>query len=257
MTDDRSSLWPQVSEHAHRLLQLLKEGVFEGSASDAAIISMYWRARRLYEAALILLGAHLPEEASIIARSLFESAMRLMQFAADPADRDVLLIGWVGHSINQREGLMQTAKSLGLTSDIDADLGHFSEERKRLQAYAAGKPWKRFLTAAEAAKRFNRADDFWTYELAHESVHGSDAASLFSTRAEGNRRRLHAKVDDPRVLGAFAHFAARAMADAAAATHSIFGWTPVPNFEEPVRAMEQLLAADQEARAKTRLGGSD
>jgi Family of unknown function (DUF5677) len=244
---DSSSLWPKVSEHADRLLQLLEERVFEGSGRDAAVVSMYWRSRRLYDAALILLKAHLPEEASIIVRSLFESAMRLMQLAADPTDRDLLLIGWVGRSINQREGLMRTAKSVGLDSDIDEYLRHFSEERKRLQAYAAGRPWKRFHTTAEAARRFNRTDDFWTYELAQESVHGSDAASLFSTRAEGNTRRMHAKVGDPAVLGAFAHFAARAMADATTATYSILGWNPIPDFEEPVRAMEQLLAEDQAA----------
>jgi Family of unknown function (DUF5677) len=249
---DGASVWPTVSEHADRLLQLLKEGVFEGSARDAAVASMYWRTRRLYEAALILLKAQLPEEASIIARSLFEAAMRLMQLAADPADRDVLIIGWVGDSIQQREGLFRTAKSVGLASDIDEHLERFSEERRRLQAYAAGRPWKRFHTPGEAARRFNRADDFWSYELAHESVHGSDAASLFSTRARGNERRMHARVSEPSVLGAFAHFAARAMADAATATYKILGWSPIPDFEEPVRAMEQLLAEDQAARSRAR-----
>ncbi len=103
---DRSSLWPKVSEHAERLLRLLEERRFEGSPRDAAVLSMYWRTRRLYEAALHLLKAHLPEEAGILGRSLFETAMRLMQLAADPADRDALIIGWVGGSINRREGLI-------------------------------------------------------------------------------------------------------------------------------------------------------
>jgi hypothetical protein len=254
---DRASLWPKVSEHANRLLHLLENRGFEGPARDAAVVLMFWRTQRLYEAALILLKAHLPEEASIIVRSLFESAMRLMQLAADPADRDVLIIGWVGNSINQKEGLMRTAESVGLDSDIDEHLRHFSEERKRLQAYAAGRRGKRFHSTAEAARRFNRAHDFWSYEFAHESVHGSDAALLFSTSGEGNMRQVHAKVDDPTVLGAFAHFAARAMADAATATYSVVGWVPVPNFEEPVRAIEQLLAEHQTAGARPpeRTGG--
>jgi hypothetical protein len=245
---DRSALWPKTSEHAGSLLQLLDERELEGSARDVVVVSMYWRSRRLYEAVLILLKVHLPEEAGIIARSLFETAMRLMQIAADSDDREALIIGWVGDSINQREGLFRTAKSLGLGGDIDKLLNQFSEERKRLQAYAAGKPWKRFHSVGQAARRFSRADDFWTYEWAHESVHGSDTASLFSTRAEGNTRRMHAKVDDPETLGAFAHFAARAMADAAIATYTILGWRPVPDFEEPVHAMEQLLAAHQATR---------
>ena len=52
------------------------------------------------------------------------------------------------------------------------------------------------------------------------------------------------------MLGAFAHFAARAMVDAATATYKILGWSPVPDFEEPVRAMELLLAEDQATRSR-------
>jgi hypothetical protein len=63
---DRASLWPKVSEHANRLLHLLENRGFEGPARDAAVVLMFWRTQRLYEAALILLKAHLPEEASII-----------------------------------------------------------------------------------------------------------------------------------------------------------------------------------------------
>jgi hypothetical protein len=221
------------------------------------VASMYWRARRLYEAVLILLKAHLPEEAAIIARSLFEAAMRLMQLAADAHDREALIIGWAGGSIDQREGLFRTAKSLGLDEHIDELLNHFAEERKALQKYADGRRWKSFDSVAVSARRYCRPDDFWTYELAHESVHGSDAATLFSTRADGNARRLHGKVNDPSLLGAFAHFAARAVADAAISTYRILGWTPVPNFEEPVQAMEQLLGEHQDARrrADTNAGG--
>jgi hypothetical protein len=248
---DRSSLWPKVSEHADRLLRLLEDRRFEGSPRDAAIVSVYWRTRRLYEAAFHLLKAHLPEEAGIIGRSLFETAMRLMQLAADPADRDALIIGWVGDSISGREGLFHTAKSLGLDPDVSEQLALLKEQRKRLDAYAAGRRWKPFLEPRDAAKRFDRKDDFWTYEWAHQSVHGGEAASIFSTRVRGDATHLHAKVSEPSVLGAFAHFAARAMADAATATYRILGWTPIPDFEEPVRAMEQLLAEDQ-ATAPTR-----
>jgi hypothetical protein len=134
-------------------------------------------------------------------------------------------------------------------------LATLKEQRKRLDAYAAGSRWKPFLEPGDAAKRFDRKDDFWTYQWAHESVHGGEAASIFSTRVQGDTTHVHAKVDEPSVLGAFAHFAARAMADAATATYSILGWTPIPDFEEPVRAMEQLLAEDQATRADRRGAG--
>ena len=38
-----------------------------------------------------------------------------MQVAADPDDRDVFIIGWVGDSINRRKGLFDTAESLPLS----------------------------------------------------------------------------------------------------------------------------------------------
>jgi hypothetical protein len=247
---DSSSLWSSVLEHADKILQLLEERRFEGPPRDAAVSLMYWRTRRLYEAALLLLKAHLPEEAGILGRSLFETAMRLMQLAEDSADRDVLIIGWARDSINRRQGLFHTAQSLGFHFDVSQELAALKEERRRLDRYAAGRRWKPFLETREAAKRFGRKDDFWTYEWAHESVHGSQAASHFSTRRRGDTMYLHAKVDDPSVLGALAHFAARGKADAATATYRILGWTPVPDFEEPVRAMEQLLAEDQAARSR-------
>ena len=202
----------------------------------------------IYEAALHLLRANLPEEAGIIDRSLFETALRLMQLAADPADRDVLIIGWVGDSLNRRQGLFHTAKSPGLDPDVSEQLADLAEQRNRLDEFAAGRRWKAFLEPGEAAKRFNRKDDFWTYEWAHQSVHGGEAASIFSTRVDGDTTHLAAKVNEPSVLGAFAQFAARAMADAAAATYTILGWIPMPDFEEPVRVMEQLLAQDQANR---------
>ncbi len=247
MADD-TSLWPQVSGHADRLLQLLEDRRFEGQSRDAAVLYMYWRTRRLYEAALVLLKARLPEEAAIIGRSLFETAMRLMQLAADPDDRDVLIIGWVGDSINRREGLFHTAESLGLDPDVQEQLAELRGQRQRLDEYAAGRRWKPFLEPRGAAIRFNRRDDFWTYEWAHQSTHGGEASSIFSTRVEGDTTHLHAKTDTPSVLGGFVHFAARAMADAVTATYTILGWTPVPDFEEPVRAMEELLAEDQARR---------
>jgi hypothetical protein len=97
------------------------------------------------------------------------------------------------------------------------------------------------LTAKDAAIRFGRQEEFCDYAWAHESTHGSEAASVFSTRIEGDTTRLHARTGDASVLGAFAFFVARAMADAAAATYSILGWTPVPDFDEPVSVIEWLM----------------
>ncbi len=47
------------------------------------------------------------------------------------------------------------------------------------------------------------------------------------------------------MLGAFAHFGARAMADAVHGTYASLGWTPVPDFEEPLSAIKRLMDEHQ------------
>jgi hypothetical protein len=134
---DSSSLWSQVGEQADKLLRLLEDRSFEGQPRDAAIVFMYSRARRLYMAALLLLRAELPEESAIIGRSLFETAMRLRQLAADPTDRDALIVGWLRGSITESEGLLRDARSLGVDPDIEEELERSKERRNLLDAYAS------------------------------------------------------------------------------------------------------------------------
>jgi hypothetical protein len=131
---DPVALWADLVGHAERLLHLLDERQFEGQPFRAAVPFMLMRSHRLYEAALLLFKAELPEEAAILGRSLFETAMRLRELAAEPGERDHLLVGWLRDSVNQRKGLFETAKSLGLDPDVRAYVLGLDEQRKRLDA---------------------------------------------------------------------------------------------------------------------------
>jgi hypothetical protein len=68
---------------------------------------MFWRAVRLYDGVLCLVKAHLPEEAAILARSLFEVSLDLRQLEAEPEHREALVYGWINTSLNEQMGLLQ------------------------------------------------------------------------------------------------------------------------------------------------------
>jgi hypothetical protein len=213
---DPVAVWADLVGHAERLLHLLDERQFEGHPFRAAVPFMLMRSHRLYEAALLLFKAELPEEAAILGRSLFETAMRLRELADEPGERDHLLVGWF------RESTKRTIR--------DSEVARPRPRRAGL----CSPPLR------DAAKRFDRADEFWAYEWAHEAVHGSQAASIFLTRVAEGTTRLHAKTNDLHVRGPFLRFVARSMADAASAAYSILGWS-APDFEEPVRAIERVM----------------
>jgi len=250
---DKTSVWVEVRPHAERLLQLVSDspptGEFEIPTAHAYIAGMFWRARRLYEGVLLLLKAELPEEAAFLARSLFEEGLRLQQLATEPENRDALILYWANASISQQQGLMETAKASGLDPDISEVSAALEERRRNLQEYAVRHGVKRrrqFQTVRDAAFRFGRKEDFWTYQWAHESVHGSDAMWLFARRKRGvDTVALHAKTNDPEVLSGFAHVAAKSMAEAADAAFTIFGWTAAPEFQQVVSDIERVLDSDK------------
>jgi len=263
----KESLWDKVLPHAeelHRLVSLnVPKGVFDVTPSaNIHIVGMLWRALRLYEGVLILLKAQLPEEAMILGRSLFEVSLRLKQLEAEPDNRFALILGWVNESIQQQFGLLQVGKTSGLDTDIDEAIARIEERKKENRRYAdevGVTRYQGFLPEREAANRFGRKEDFWTYEWSHESVHGSDAAWLFARRRpEADRIDLHAKTGDPSVLSSFAHFAAQSMLDSAKAVFTIMGWILPTGLAQTVTNMHALLDAEgpprpsaQPARAST------
>ena len=247
------SLWPQVQQQANRLLQLVREltpkGEVDVQTAHAYILGMYWRCLRLYEATLLLLSAGFPEEAVFLARSLFEDSLHLQQLAAEPEARDALILGWANRSIDQKRGLFQTAKALGLDKDVDEALASLEDQRKSLTGYASRhgvRSFSSFRSVKDAATRYDRKEDVWTYEWAHEFVHGTDAAYVFARRKLiPGSAGMYAKTEHPELRAGFAEFAARSLTDASAAICRIFGWPIAPDLEQPVTEMRRLL--DQNA----------
>jgi 8-oxo-dGTP pyrophosphatase MutT (NUDIX family) len=155
----------------------------EVATLDVYVFQAFARVLRLADGIVVLLRAQLSEEALLLGRSLFEDSLRLADLAADPARRPSLLLGWALASMNEANGLGQIAGRAGLDASPEAWLGPIANERARLERYAArngGIKPKKFRSVPDAAVAHGRAESLWTYALAHEMVHGSDLAFLFS-----------------------------------------------------------------------------
>lgn len=195
------------------------------------VLGMFWRSRRLLRGVIALLESGLPEEALIIGRSLFEDSLRLRQLAEEPENRGALTMGWVIASLEKKKGLIRAAHKAGLEMSPETVLDALQSEQVELQKYCSqgiGRP-KTFLPPKEAAMRYGRTDDYWTYELSHQMVHGGDAAWLFSRRkVAGDRVGVFAGTHNPAVVVGVARYAAGSLVEAASSTCRIFGFATSP-----------------------------
>ena len=245
-TTERDTPWVELVAHAERLLHLVENSPPKGEfpvtpSANIHIVSMFWRARRLYAGVLILLKGELPEEAAILARKLFEVSLYLQQLEDEPQDRYALVFGWVNRSINEEFGFLNTCEPQTGLDEAFATLEKRRQENSK-NASELGVSFLTFLETKIAAKKFRRSGDILIYEWAHESVYGSEAAMMFAIqRPAGDIIGIYAKTGNPRVLSHFAYFAAKSMAAAAKATVAILGWTLPPGFEQTVSNIERIL----------------
>jgi hypothetical protein len=253
MASENRSVWTNVLPHAEELYRLISVNVPQGTfdvspAANIHIIGMLWRALRLYDGVLVLLKAELPEEAMILARSLFEVSLRLKQLEAEPDDRYPLVLGWINDSIQQQVGLLEVGKASGLDSDIDDALARLRQSKEQIRQYASTlgvTRYQRFFKVKEAASRYGRKEDFWSYEWAHESVHSSDSVWMFARRRPTEDSvNLYAKTGNSFLLSGFAHFAAQSMIDSAKAVFTIVGWDLPANAVKEVTEIERILDSD-------------
>jgi hypothetical protein len=206
------TLWDQVVPYAERLLDLVRTAPPKGAAEMpthfAFIAGMFWRCLRLYDGALLLLKAELPEEAAFLARSLFEESLRLRQLNDEPDHRAALVLGWLNDSLQEKRGLLEVAKSLGLDESIDEVVASIEEEKRKLRRYAdrhGVKKLRTFRAVRDLALQYDRRDDFWAYQWSHEAVHGSDAAFMFARRkVADDTAAMHARTGDPEIRSGFA-----------------------------------------------------
>lgn len=209
----------------------------------APVISLFWRCVRLQKAVLILLEAKFPDEAFALARSLFDDALLLEQLNQAKEHRAAMTYGWIRKSISEKEGLFREALRSRLSDDISAELETIVKEREQLELFAKArgvvKP-RPFLVGRDAAFGFGRKEDYWSYCLAHELVHGSDAALALGRQKDDRgvfQYALHS--DKPWIVATVAGFSARSLLQAATATASMLGWN----------CMERLVAVEKDINA--------
>ncbi len=78
-------------------------------------VDMYVRTKSLFDGLVVLLRANLPEEAMILARSIFEESLRLQQLAADTAEvRRARVLGWLNQALGADWQQIRAASRAGL-----------------------------------------------------------------------------------------------------------------------------------------------
>lgn len=241
---DYEQLLPRLRELSERLLEIASStganSELTVAAADLHVLGMYWRARRLFQAINVLLDAQMPEESAMLGRSLFETSLHLKQLAAEPENKEALILGWANQSLQEIEGLVKEAAAQGMEKDEAGALSKLDSRRKALQKYGRGVGrHSRFLTARDAAKRYGRLNDYWNYLWSHEAVHGSEASWAYSRRKSASGTlTFFAKNDDPAVLSGARAYAALSMTDAIQAVTTVFGWDPsseVASIAEEIR----------------------
>lgn len=196
------------------------------SPTDIHVFGILSRTIRFFDGIVALLEKNLPEEALVLGRSMFEDALRLAELEKSGTDRAALILGWIRSSITEKRGLIKDAVRIGFETDPEKLFTQFDEEERQLHAYAKshgiGK-LKKFQSVSAAAVKFGRPNDYWTYTLAHELVHGSDASFLYNrTQSTPNTVTFYGLTTDPLIIAGVGCFTAMSLLQAGMATRSIF-----------------------------------
>ncbi|NKB88812.1 MAG: hypothetical protein GKS06_11400 [Acidobacteria bacterium] len=211
------------------------------------VTRMFWRSRRLYEAILFLLDAAQPEEAAILARSLFEDSMRLMELAEDENKRDARIIWWMNDSIQRAFNLQRGDPAFEVEDRLILSRHELEGRRAGLQRYAAYHgvtKYERFSSPKDAATRFDRKMSYSLYMWAHQATHGNDAVwGVAAVKRPEGGELLNAKTADVLWLKMVANFAIQAVFDAMIAAASVLGWA-VP--EEAFSKLDEYQQARDE-----------
>ena len=175
---------------------------------------------------------------------MFTDSLRLAELAEFPNQRPRLILGWMNHSFHELKGLFHSAAKIGLDKDPAPVLAKLSEQQREIHLLRAKLGIARlgkFRPEGDAAKRYGRADDFWTFLLSHEVIHGSDAAFLFrrSPIAEG-RMELFAQTADLKMVEAVGAYAALSMMMAVSSVSTIFQWALPADFADVRERLEHI-----------------
>ena len=200
--------------------------------ADRVAFSMYWRLVRYFDAEMLLIQNGLPEEAFALARGSFEDSLRLAEMDGAGTGRASFEVQWVLDSYAEQESLMKEAQRLGIRhkggTPTDAEvLAKVEEWRAALEGYrtrnGVGR-LRRFSQEKDAAKTYGRDQEYWTYRLSHNMVHGSDLSQLyFNTPIDGGVAALD-RTWSPELRLAVFEFAATSVLRGAQAMARMFQW---------------------------------
>jgi len=253
---EESNVWKDVRE----LLEQIKEKVLSSTPSEIRTsesidnltlqiaLPMYWRCVGLFRSVLILLDNNQPEEALILARSLFAESLRLMELDAAGTERAGILYGHYAQSLERNKWLLHKAKRWEVVDDITNQLRSIENQKGELETYrkrhGIGKSGK-FSSEENAAIKLGRQKNLWTFELSHRMVHGELVSQMFRRRPVGSGgHAIYSYTNytsDPKILAGVGEFAAESMTHALHATANIFGWTVSSELQELIKKLKRCI----------------
>jgi hypothetical protein len=245
-----SDPWNDVRELLARIEELVSSshprGGFDVARPDEATLSMYWRCVSLFRSVLLLLDNRYPEEALILARSLFEESLRLKELQDAGNDREAFLVGYYAEALERQEELFgPSAERLGLTEDASDVVESARRQKGQLENYRKRKnigKRKKFSTVRVAATKQNRRKDLWIHLLSHHMVHGGEPAYIYRRHNVGeNAIALYSNTNDPHALAEVGAFAARSVSHALYAAAGISGWEISPELRKLVNELAQRI----------------
>ena len=227
-----------------RIAEEIRPQEFKVDRLDAVSVQLYWRCYSLFQAILLLLPKRFGEEALLLARPLFTDSLRLAELAEHESRRPQLILGWMNRSIEELKGLFRHSAKIGLDKNpeqIEAKLADHQKDILSLRAKYHVSKLAKFRSEADAASRYGRGDDFWTFLLSHEIIHGSDAAFLFRrSPVKDGHMHLLAQTEDPKLLDAIGAYSALSMMMAIDATSKILGWSLPQDFSQLREQLEHI-----------------
>jgi hypothetical protein len=222
--------------------------IFEVNPFDYPVMLMYSRSRSLFEACKILLGNNLPEEAMILARSLFEESVKLIELESLGKERRKYTAGWLEDSLRYKKGLIESkAKKDRLDPKNKKDMLDklHQEERNLAEAkrYHSITAVRSLSSTDNLAQKHGLEKDHWAYLVGHQMTHGSSVAQAFRTKKSKVEKQkevymVYLKNSDLVLKGMCALLAMRSALRAQIATNSIMGWSTEENIHDLLKKLE-------------------
>jgi hypothetical protein len=207
----------KLRDFLRRTGDLLRAAVPDGVMQDVSppvgeILSWYGRVRSVFTGARLLIESGYPEESMVLARSMFETSLRLEHLAVvDELMRERLILNEMNLALDRFYGIYHLdAVAFGLSDGLsESDQTTLMRRRRQIasrQARLRLGRLERFPDYKVLARRLKRLHVYQGYRHATEIAHGSPMAQATRTRyPEPNAIAVYDRNDDPEMLIAAGH----------------------------------------------------